>query len=110
MNDFNSLVRNRNRNETIKLNNKYAYKVVATDEEIESGTVLIQLRNINADKSTKPSGRTITIDIETQEEKEKREQLEEQKKLDNAYAEKHGFRNWIGITREEFEKNNDRDY
>lgn len=64
--DFNYLISNNNN--IIKLNKKYAYKVTASDEDIKAGKVTIQLRDILADGSTRSSGRTITIDIETQEE------------------------------------------
>ena len=59
-----------NRNKVIKLSKKYAYKVIATDQEIATGKVTVELRDILADGSTRKTGRRITIDIETQNEAE----------------------------------------
>lgn len=58
-----------------------------------------------------------TVDIETPEEVEAQKNAEraekharEEAELDKRYAEKHWFRNFFGITREDYEKNNERDY
>lgn len=66
---------------TIKLENGYAYKVSATDEEKAQGIIHIEIREILADKTTRSIGKTITIDIETETEKALREDAENKEAL-----------------------------
>lgn len=58
-----------------------------------------------------------TLDIETPEEidaqknaERAEKQAREEAELDKRYAEKHWFRSFFGITREDYEKTNERDY
>ena len=54
---------------TIKINNRHAYRITATDEEKAQGIVHIELREILADKTTRTLRESITIDIETEKER-----------------------------------------